>query len=69
MKKGAAGQRNDTWIFFNAYLFIMRERQRERMHASERGAERGAEKTLSRVRAVGAEPDMGLELTNLKIMT
>ena len=46
-----------------------RERERERVHAHGRGRERGRERIPSRLRAVSAEPDTGLELVNCEIMT
>ena len=49
----------------------MRERERERERACKqgRGRERGREKIPSRLRAVSAEPDTGLESMNCEIMT
>ena len=55
--------------FLNVYLFL-RERERER--ASKGGAERGGDtesETGSRLRAVGTEPDAGLEPTNREMVT
>ena len=47
-----------------------RERERERDRASTRVAERGIEsESSSRLLAVSTEPDVGLEPTNLEIMT
>ena len=48
------------------YLFIVREKERER---GRRRGERGRERIPSRLRIVSAEPDNGLRLLNLKIMT
>ena len=60
---------------FNLYLFL-RERERERERESERNIRGGAERegdtgsrAGSRLRAVGTEPDAGLELMNRDIMT
>ena len=38
-------------------------------HASRGGAERGRERVSSRICAVSAEPDAGLDLTNRETMT
>ena len=56
-------------FFFNTHLFIL-ERQRE----NERGRGRETEgdtdsEADSGLRAVGTEPDAGLQLTNREIMT
>ena len=54
-------------FFFNIYLFL---RQRESMNGG--GAEREGDtesEAGSRLRAASTEPDAGLELTNLEIMT
>ena len=62
------------FLFFNGYLFIF-ERERERESTCTRmrrgGAEREgeSERIPSRLPAVGAEPDAGLDLTNREIMT
>ena len=50
-------------IFLNVYLFL-REKERE----AEREGDTES-KAASRLRAVSTEPDVGLELTNRKIMT
>ena len=58
-------------IFFNVNLFL-RERKRVRQSASRGGAEREGDtesEAGSRLQAVGAEPDVRLELTNREIMT
>ena len=55
--------------FFNVYLFL-RERERQKMSGG--GAEREGDtesQVGSRLRAVGPEPDVGLELTDCEIMT
>ena len=60
----------ETKYLFKKFLFIyLTERERDRM--SRRRAERKGERDSipSRLRAVSAEPDMGLELTNQEIMT
>ena len=53
--------------FFSVCLFIVRERERERAKDGQRG--RGRERIPSRLCAVGAETDEGLELMNCEIMT
>ena len=58
--------RDKSFIFFNGYLFILRERE----HASgSRGRERGRERIPSRLHAVSIEPGAGLELINREITT
>ena len=52
-------------IFFNVYLFL---RQSMNRGGAERGGDTESE-TGSRLRAVSTEPDAGLELTDLQIMT
>ena len=55
--------------FFNVYLFL-RERERESMGRGEAEREGDTESEAgSRLRAVSAEPDAGLELMNREIMT
>ena len=54
-------------IFFNVYLFL-----REGRSVSRGGAEREGDtesEAGSKLRAVGTEPDAGLELTDCEIMT
>ena len=67
-----------VYLNFLKCLFIFekereREREREREggreHGKERGRERGRERIPSRVSAVSAEPDKGLELRNHEIVT
>ena len=53
-------------IFLNVCLFF---RQREHVHTSRGGAEREGERGSKAGSALIAEPNAGLELTNLKIMT
>ena len=55
--------------FFNVYLFILIERERERM--SRGGAERQGEKEFQAGSTLPAstEPEVGLELTDHEIMT
>ena len=48
-------------------LFIERERERERERRGE--AERRRQRIPNRLCAVSAEPDAGLDLTNLEIRT
>ena len=43
--------------------------ERKRAHKQGRGRERRRERISSRLHAVSTEPDMGLNLTNLEIMT
>ena len=57
------------FFFLNVYLLILREREREREREQRRGRERGKERIPSRLCTVSAEPNMGLDLTNCKIMT
>ena len=55
--------------FFNAYSFLS---HRERQSMSRKGAEREGDtesEAGSSLRAVSAEPGVGLELTNREIMT
>ena len=54
-------------FFFKFYSFILREREKERER--EHKKETGRDRIPSRFRAVSAEPDMGLDLTNCQIMT
>ena len=59
-------------LFFKV-LFVYsweraRERERERERTSRRGRGAEGERIPSRLRAVSAEPDMGLEPTNREIM-
>ena len=42
---------------------------RDREQVSRGGAERGEERIPSRLHAMSADPNVGLELTNLEIMT
>ena len=58
---------NTYLILFNVYLFL-----RKKQSGNEGGAEREGDtepEAGPRLRAVSTEPDVGLELTNLKIMT
>ena len=53
-------------------LFILFLRERQKQNVSRGGAEREGDtepKAGSRLRAVSTEPDVGLELTNLEIVT
>ena len=52
------------FFFFNVYLFIF-----ERERASRGGAEREEDRIPSRLCAVSAEFDVGLELENKEIVT
>ena len=58
-------------FFFFKVIYFERGRGREKASASRGGAEREGEreKIPSRLRAVSAEPDMGLEPMNREIMT
>ena len=51
------GHSSDFYLFFNVYLFILRERDRDR------------DRIPSRLRAISAEPSAGLELMNWEITT
>ena len=53
-------------ILFKVYLFILRESPHKWGGGKRK---KGREKIPSRLGAVGAEPDVGLELTNREIMT
>ena len=60
-----------AWFIVFLSLFIF-ERERERQSMSRGGADREGDtesKAGSRLRAVSAEPDVGLELTDREIMT
>ena len=50
-------------------MFLYFERERDRGSERGRGRERGTERIPRRLRAVSAEPDVGLKLTNREIMT
>ena len=52
-----------VFFFFNVYLFGERE------HKQGRGRDRGRERIPSRLHAVSAEDDAGLNLTDREIMT
>ena len=54
-------------IFLNVYLFL-REREKGQ-RVSRGGTERGGQRIRSGLCAESREPDVGLKLTNLKIMT
>ena len=63
------GEHLRVWFFSNflkVYLFIVCVCEREQ---TQRERERGRERIPSRVCAVSAEPDAGLDLTNDEIMT
>ena len=53
-----------SFFFFNVYLFL-----RESAHSCAGGAEREGDRILSGLCADSSEPNVGLELTNYKIMT
>ena len=56
--------------FFFFFFFNIFERERDRARAGEGQRERETESEAgSRLRAVGTEPDKGLELTDCEIMT
>ena len=61
------------FIFLSLFIYFEREHVRLRVHACEcrGGAEREGQRTRipSRLHAVRAEPDVGLELMNREIMT
>ena len=54
-------------MFFEVYLFTLRQRERKRAGKGLR--EREGERVPSKLHAVGEEPDVGLKLTNHEIMT
>ena len=56
--------RDKSFIFFNGYLFILRE-----VESKQGGAEREGDRIPSRLHAVSIEPDVGLELTSHEIVT
>ena len=56
-------------VSFFFLVFIYFERERMHVHEQGRDRERERERIPSRLRAVSAEPDVGLELTNHEIMT
>ena len=55
-------------IFFDVYLFLREERERDRVPGG-RGRVRGRQRLRSRLHAVSTEPDAGLELMDHEIMT
>ena len=55
-------------FFFNAYLFIWRQRERESERELGRGGERG-KRIRSRLHTVSTESNPGLKPTNHEIMT
>ena len=63
---GMQKRMRDLFFFFNVYLLL---RHRERQSASGEGQGEGdaQPEAGSRLRAVGTEPDAGLELTNREI--
>ena len=64
-------QQTLLWVFFffNAYFFILREREGARARSGEGQRQRGRERIPSRLRAVRAEPDAGLDPTGHEIVT
>ena len=54
-------------LMMHLLKFIYFERERE--HTQWRGRERGRKRIPSRLHAVSAEPDVGLDLTNREITT
>ena len=66
-KTGIALKEFFIFIFVKVYLFL-RERQSMSRGEAERDSDTESE-AGSRLRAVGAEPDAGLELTDREIMT
>ena len=61
------GSWRDAFGAFSVYLFILRERERERGRECDWG--RGRERIPSRLSAVVAEPDVGLDLPNREVTT
>ena len=59
------------FYFLNVFIYFIfeNERARERDCEQERGRERGRQRISSRLCTVSAEPNGGLELPNLQIMT
>ena len=51
------------------FIYVERESERGRKKVSRGGAERGRERIPSRLHAVSAEPDLGLEPMNCESMT
>ena len=63
-----------TWVkdirrrcFLKMFIYLFQERERERGNMHRKGRER--ERIPTRVHAVSAEPDVGLNPTNCEIMT
>ena len=56
----------ENLAFLKVYLFILREREQSQVGEGQREEK---ERIPSRFRTVSTEPDMGLEPTNLEIMT
>ena len=54
------------FIFLSLFIYFQRDRERERERESRGGAR---ERIPSRLHAISAEPDAGLNLTNHEIMT
>ena len=58
----------EPFFFFNVYLFVLRERERE--HACERGKrEKKRERNPSRLCNDSVEPNAGLHPMNCKVTT
>ena len=55
-------------MFFKLIYLVLTERERERESTSRGGAER-SDRIPSRLHAIRAEPDVGLEPMNYEIMT
>ena len=56
-------------IYFDKERETDRDRETERVVQVGRGRERGRKRTPSRLSAVSAEPDAGIELMNRELMT
>ena len=56
----------ENLAFLKVYLFILREREQSQVGEGQREEK---ERIPSRIRTVSKEPDMGLEPSNLEIMT
>ena len=56
-------------IYHLFIYFIFREKEREREREREAGRERGRKRMPRRLFTVSTEPNMGLNLMNLKIRT
>ena len=59
-----------TFFIFSLFIYFERDRERDREDSEQgRDRERGTQRVPSRLCTVSVEPDMGLEPTNLEIIT